>query len=208
VATDHKAKFGAGENPGETFFTMRLFKPLTPFALRLLPLALRLLTTLAMVAILFECGLALAQAAPAVAPAAAAPTDGDVLAQSAQTIIHAAQDPTSPKYLVVIAVVFVLCQLFKRFGHRVPVVGTWLTTHPWGDWVVGVVLSLCGALMTSVGAGKGLDVGLVISALATGMAASGTPLAIFGSGPGSSPPGVGPAQAAGAAANVNKTLNS
>lgn len=177
----------------------------TPLLHLALLVSLRALATLAASVILFASAVAVAQAPAPVAEK----TDVQVVTEGAQTVIHTAQDPTSPKYLVVVAAVFFLCQLFKRFGHKTPLLGTWLTTHPWGDWVVGVVLSLSGALMAGGASGK-VDIGLIMSALVTGMAASGTPLAIFGTGPAPTPPGPGAAQAAGtaAAADPGKQLNS
>lgn len=175
-----------------TSYTMKAL--LKKVSLIRLQMFAQLMLPLALLVMLFMPLTARAQAADA------GTSDASVITDGLQTVVHTAQDPTKPKYLIVVAVVLVLCQLFKRFGHRIPMLGTWLLNHTWGDWIVGVGLSISGALLSSVTVGHGPDLGLIISALVTGMAASGTPMAIFGVSPGVEPlPSAAPAQAAGTA---------
>lgn len=151
---------------------------------------------------------AAAPAATAAAPAQLT-TDITTVETAAQSIIKMAQDPTSPKFLLVIAVLVALTRLFKYFSPRIPGVGTWFTTHPWGDWAATALISVGGALLTSFPAGTPVTLGLVLSALVAGMVGSGLPLG-GNNAPAAPAPSIAPAVAAGTAgaADPGKNLNS
>lgn len=128
-------------------------------------------------------------------PAAPLDLQGDigVVGQAARDVLHTAQDAKSPKFLIIIAALIALARVFKKIAPQIPVVGGWLGSHPWGDWVVTTTISVGGALLTSIPAGQPIDLGLIISALVAGMAGSGLPTS-------AAPPSLAAAQAAGTAA--------
>lgn len=154
--------------------------------------------------ITFSAGLAFAQADAGTSPV----NDTiQIVSQTAHDIRSAAQSTTSPKILVVLAVLLGVAQVVRRVGRKLPTVGTfnlgaWLDTHWWADWVVSLVLSLGGALTAQIASGGigSVDTGLLVNAIVIGMAGAGF-------GPKADPKKVQEAGAA-AAADPGKELNS
>lgn len=69
---------------------------------------------------------------------------------------------------VLVLVVFVL----RRFGKGIPKVGP-LLEHPVVAWTLPTIAAVLGAVMTSLVAGTPVSVGLVLSAIITGLTANG-----------------------------------
>lgn len=130
-----------------------------------------------------------------------------VFGDTSKEIRNAAADPKSPKILLIIIALMGVAQLVKRVGRKLPTVrgfslGLWLNNHWWADWVMSIVLSIGGAMVTSVSAGGSIDLGLIVNAVVIGMMGAGF-------GPGAPKPDATKAQEAGAAAaaDPSKTLN-
>jgi hypothetical protein len=75
--------------------------------------------------------------------------------------------------LAVVSGIILVTQLVLRFGARVPgKVGEALRS-PWAKWILPQVLSVAGAIGTSLGLGQPLSVDLVLSAVLLGLAGGG-----------------------------------
>lgn len=73
--------------------------------------------------------------------------------------------------LVVSAALVLVVALLRRFGRGLPKVGP-LLDHPVVAWALPTVASVGGALVTALVAGSPVSVGLVLSAVVTGLGAN------------------------------------
>lgn len=115
---------------------------------------------------LIVAGLTLGACAAFAQQALESPETGDDLAKLAATLI----DGVSKGHwgLVVSVVLVLIVSLVRRFGRNIPKVGP-LLDHPIVAWALPTVASVGGALVTSLVAGSTVSVGLVLSAIVTGL---------------------------------------
>lgn len=119
-----------------------------------------------------------------VAPAFAQATDAGVdpllsdLSTVAQTATAASHNGVAGVLAVIVASLVLVTRLATRFGSKLPgKVGEWFAT-PVATWVIPLVLSTLGALLTALTSGQPLSLGLFVGAIMAGLAGGG-----FGSVP-------------------------
>lgn len=114
---------------------------------------------------------------------AQAPDGGvDPLLSDLTTVVQTANDAghkgVAGVAAAIIAGLVLLTRLLVRFGKMLPAkVGAWFAS-PVATWVLPLVLSTLGALLTALTSGQPVDFGLIASAVFAGLAAGG-----FGSVP-------------------------
>ena len=130
---------------------------------------LRTLTRFAVLAVL----------ALVVFPVFAQTLDGgtDPLLSDLTTVVQTANDAGRKGVAGVAAAIFAalvfLTRVLIRFGKMLPgVVGAWFAT-PVATWVLPLVLSVCGALLTALTSGQPVSLGLIVGAAFAGLAAGG-----------------------------------
>lgn len=167
----------------------------------------RMAVVAAMSFVLFTSAIAFASADAGVAEETLVEGAVKSFQETSHSVRTIASNPSSPKILIVLVMLIGVAQLFRRVGRKLPVIrgfhlGTWLDQNWWADWVVSIVMSVGGAVITAASGGDAIDLGLIVNALVLGMAGAGF-------GPGAAKPSVSGAAAAGAAAaaDPNKTLN-
>lgn len=112
-------------------------------------------------------------------PAFAQALDGgtDPLLSDLSTVVQTATDAGHNGVAGVAAAIFAalvfLTRVLIRFGKMLPgAVGAWFAT-PVATWVLPLVLSFCGALLTALTSGQPVSLGLIVGAAFAGLAAGG-----------------------------------
>jgi hypothetical protein len=96
----------------------------------------------------------------------------------AQTATAASHNGVAGVLAVIVASLVLVTRLATRFGSKLPgKVGEWFAT-PVATWVIPLVLSTLGALLTALTSGQPLSLGLFVGAIMAGLAGGG-----FGSVP-------------------------
>lgn len=100
------------------------------------------------------------------------------LSTVAQTATAASHNGVAGVLAVIVASLVLVTRLATRFGSKLPgKVGEWFAT-PIATWVIPLVLSTLGALLTALTSGQPLSLGLFVGAIMAGLAGGG-----FGSVP-------------------------
>ncbi len=106
----------------------------------------------------------------------------DVLVTDLSTVAHAATTAgnggVTGTALLIVASLVLVTRLLTKFGKLLPgAVGLWFAT-PIATWILPMVLSVGGALITALGSGQAVSVGLIMGAVLAALGAGG-----FGSVP-------------------------
>lgn len=119
---------------------------------------------------LFVLGLLLWPAAALAQGLPVAPEGVADYSRLAQAVLEAG---TGHQWPLAIALALVLVvSLLRRFGRGLPYVGAYLD-HPLVAFLLPSLAAILGALVTSLAAGQPLSLGVVLSALMTGLASNG-----------------------------------
>jgi hypothetical protein len=109
--------------------------------------------------------MALAQVAPV------PPTDGVDFAQLAATLLNGITHGSWG--IVASAAIVLVVALVRRFGKALIPAAAPFLDHPVVAWLLPTLAAIAGALLAALGAGQTVSIGLVLSAVVTGLSANG-----------------------------------